>query len=265
MRERSRRRPCSAPSNKKHGGGEAIRRGGTVSSSSSLSSSSPTASLSRSSFSTATLHHHRRKQPQQQRRKKAFLFDGGLQHFDQFSSNENSLRKIKGFVREGEGGEKKGEGGEEGEGGGGEEKEEALGGGGEKREEEEEGGGEGEKEEEVRGKCTSSRQKGLAGLRFAYGHDEYLYRFLVHNKTTIPAEGLAMIRYHSCYPWHTGGAYREFMNEDDEKMIEWVRLFNQYDLYTKADSSPDIKVLKRYYDVLIRKYLPGDEQGRLWW
>ncbi len=35
---------------------------------------------------------------------------------------------------------------------------------------------------------------GLDKLKFAWGHDEYMYRMLVHNKATIPAAGLAMIR-----------------------------------------------------------------------
>ena len=30
---------------------------------------------------------------------------------------------------------------------------------------------------------------GLHNLMLAYGHDEYLYRVLVHNKTKIPEEG----------------------------------------------------------------------------
>ena len=53
---------------------------------------------------------------------------------------------------------------------------------------------------------------GLEALRFAWGHDEYMYRLLTHPKNAaacarIPAEGLAMVRYHSCYCWHTSGAY----------------------------------------------------------
>lgn len=102
---------------------------------------------------------------------------------------------------------------------------------------------------------------GLDNVRFAYGHDEYLYRMLVHNKAKIPEEGLMMIRLHSCYPWHTGGSYRKLMNEKDKKMEEWVRKFNKFDLYTKADSRPDIPKLKVYYSKLIEKYLPG----KLWW
>ena len=30
---------------------------------------------------------------------------------------------------------------------------------------------------------------GMNNLMLAYGHDEYLYRVLVHNKTKIPEEG----------------------------------------------------------------------------
>ena len=35
---------------------------------------------------------------------------------------------------------------------------------------------------------------GLDNVKFAWGHDEYMYRMLLHNKATIPPEGLAMIR-----------------------------------------------------------------------
>lgn len=34
-------------------------------------------------------------------------------------------------------------------------------------------------------------------------------------------QGLAMIRFHSCYPWHTGGAYRPLMTAADHDMLEW--------------------------------------------
>lgn len=43
---------------------------------------------------------------------------------------------------------------------------------------------------------------GLDKLKFAWGHDEYMYRMLVANECSIPREGLDMIRYHSAYPWH---------------------------------------------------------------
>lgn len=98
---------------------------------------------------------------------------------------------------------------------------------------------------------------GMKNLEFAWGHDEYLYRMLVHNKTTIPAEGLAMIRYHSCYPWHKEKEYTHLMAEGDAELLDWVLEFNKFDLYTKADTRPDVAQLWPYYQTLIDKYLPG--------
>ncbi len=42
-----------------------------------------------------------------------------------------------------------------------------------------------------------------------------------------------MIRFHSCYPWHTGGSYRHLMNDADHEQMKWVLEFNKFDLYTK--------------------------------
>ncbi|OQS05102.1 inositol oxygenase [Thraustotheca clavata] len=102
---------------------------------------------------------------------------------------------------------------------------------------------------------------GLANLKFAWGHDEYMYQMLVFNKATIPEEGLAMIRYHSCYPWHNKGEYHQFMTDDDWELLDWVLEFNKFDLYTKADKRPDVAALWPYYQSLIDKYMPG----KLWW
>merc|ERR1711988_1052309 len=102
---------------------------------------------------------------------------------------------------------------------------------------------------------------GITNCRFAWGHDEYMYQMLKFNKCTIPEAGLAMIRLHSCYPWHTGGAYRSLMKEGDEELLEWVRTFNEFDLYTKADERPDPVKLWPYYQSLIDRYCPG----KLWW
>jgi len=70
---------------------------------------------------------------------------------------------------------------------------------------------------------------GLENLLFAYGHDEYMYRMLVHDGTTIPKEGLAMIRYHSCYPLHKHGEYAELLADGDAELMKWVVEFNQFD------------------------------------
>ena len=51
---------------------------------------------------------------------------------------------------------------------------------------------------------------GIMNLRFVVGHDEYMYRWLKFNKVPLAEipEVLAIVRLHSCYPWHTGGSYR---------------------------------------------------------
>ncbi|KAJ4250908.1 hypothetical protein NW762_011558 [Fusarium torreyae] len=96
---------------------------------------------------------------------------------------------------------------------------------------------------------------GLDNVMLSWGHDEYLYH-IVKDQSTIPDEGLAMIRYHSFYPWHREGAYHELMNEHDKKMLEAVKAFNPYDLYSKSDDSPDAEALKPYYQDLIDEYFP---------
>jgi len=102
---------------------------------------------------------------------------------------------------------------------------------------------------------------GFDNVLMSWGHDEYLYQVLLNHMkksgTSIPMGGLYAIRFHSCYPWHTGGDYSYLMNNDDEKMLKWVLEFNKFDLYTKSTKIPDIEALKPYYQSLIDKYLPG--------
>lgn len=66
---------------------------------------------------------------------------------------------------------------------------------------------------------------GIDNLMMSWGHDEYLYRVLIHNNTKIPAEGLAMIRYHSFYPWHASGDYMYFCTPADMEMLKWILEF----------------------------------------
>jgi inositol oxygenase len=95
---------------------------------------------------------------------------------------------------------------------------------------------------------------GLDKVHLSWGHDEYLYQVV---KAHLPQEALYMIRYHSFYPAHTGGAYSYLMNDDDRAMFEWVRKFNPYDLYSKTSIRPDVAVLKPFYTDLISEYFPS--------
>lgn len=98
---------------------------------------------------------------------------------------------------------------------------------------------------------------GLMNLHMSYGHDEYLYQVLVHNKTKLPIEGLYCLRFHSFYAWHRGGAYKNLTNKFDDEMYHWVKAFNRSDLYSKSHDAPKIEELKDYYQGLIDKYMPG--------
>lgn len=95
---------------------------------------------------------------------------------------------------------------------------------------------------------------GLAEVKMSFGHDEYLYRVCVLNGSTLPLEALYMIRFHSCYPVHTRGAYKHLMNELDERMLPQVRRFNAHDLYSKSHEKQDVDRLKPYYQKFIAKY-----------
>lgn len=102
---------------------------------------------------------------------------------------------------------------------------------------------------------------GLDNVMLSWGHDEYLYH-VVRDQSLLPPEALAMIRYHSFYPWHREGAYRELMCERDWDMLKAVQAFNPYDLYSKSDGVPSVEELKPYYMELIEEFFP---QGLLKW
>jgi inositol oxygenase len=84
---------------------------------------------------------------------------------------------------------------------------------------------------------------GMDNIMLSWGHDEYLYH-VIKDQSTLPSDALAIIRYHSFYPWHQQNAYRHFMDAHDEEMLEAVRAFNPYDLYSKSDDVPSVEELK---------------------
>ncbi|XP_068959028.1 inositol oxygenase isoform X1 [Petaurus breviceps papuanus] len=98
---------------------------------------------------------------------------------------------------------------------------------------------------------------GLENVLMSWGHDEYMYRMMKFNKFSLPPEAFYMIRFHSFYPWHTGGDYRHLCSPHDLSMLPWVQEFNKFDLYTKSGDLPDVSKLRPYYQGLIDKYCPG--------
>ena len=96
---------------------------------------------------------------------------------------------------------------------------------------------------------------GLDKVHLSWGHDEYIYRVA---KDYLPEPAHYMLRYHSFYSAHRHGAYRHLMSPHDEKMFEWVRTFNPYDLYSKGAEKPNLKELKPFYEDLIAEFFPAE-------
>ena len=95
---------------------------------------------------------------------------------------------------------------------------------------------------------------GLDKLHMSFSHDGYIAEVM---KPYLNVEALYMLRYHSFYPWHKHGAYDYLANEQDRAMLPWVLKFNQYDLYSKGHTKPDVRALKPYYDDLFAEFLPA--------
>jgi inositol oxygenase len=94
---------------------------------------------------------------------------------------------------------------------------------------------------------------GLDRVQMSWGHDEYLYHVV---EDYLPPEALAIIRYHSFYPWHQEGEYLHLTDERDRERLHWVRVFNGYDLYSKSDEPPDPAALRPFYEELIAEHFP---------
>ncbi|MFT5562060.1 MAG: inositol oxygenase [Candidatus Azotimanducaceae bacterium] len=99
-----------------------------------------------------------------------------------------------------------------------------------------------------------ARHCGLDQVTMSWGHDEYLFQVM---KAFLPPEALFVVRYHSFYSAHQAGGYRYLMTQEDHKMMEWVRRFQPYDLYSKNDLPPDRSELMHYYQGLVAEYLPA--------
>lgn len=98
------------------------------------------------------------------------------------------------------------------------------------------------------------RGNGLDQVMMSWGHDEYMYHVV---KEYLPNEALYMIRYHSFYAAHREHEYEYLFDDRDREMFQWVRKFNQYDLYSKSDARPNVDRLRPYYEELIDDFFPS--------
>lgn len=97
-------------------------------------------------------------------------------------------------------------------------------------------------------------QCGLENVHMSWGHDEYLYHVV---KNYLPKEGAFIIRYHSFYPLHKENEYQYLLSDQDKSLVPWLKLFCQYDLYSKSEERLDIQALKPYYEDLVAEFFPS--------
>lgn len=98
---------------------------------------------------------------------------------------------------------------------------------------------------------------GFDEVHFSWGHDEYLYQVV---KDYLPEEASYVIRYHSFYAAHKEGEYNYLMSNKDKELMQYVKLFNQYDLYSKEQYATNYDEMKPYYKELVAEFFPEKVQ-----
>jgi inositol oxygenase len=94
---------------------------------------------------------------------------------------------------------------------------------------------------------------GLDAVHLSWGHDEYLYHVM---RPWLAEEALYVIRFHSFYAAHREGAYAHLLDARDRALMEHVRAFNSYDLYSKSDEPLPETELRPLYEELVAEFLP---------
>ncbi|KAJ8486661.1 hypothetical protein OPV22_019146 [Ensete ventricosum] len=94
---------------------------------------------------------------------------------------------------------------------------------------------------------TSTTHCGIDKVTMSWGHDEYMYLVMKGNETKLPPASLFIVRFHSFYALHRSGAYTYLMNQHDKEMLEWLLVFNKYDLYSKSKEKIKLEEVKPYY------------------
>jgi hypothetical protein len=67
-------------------------------------------------------------------------------------------------------------------------------------------------------------QCGLMSVLLNWSGAEYMHYFLQHNRTALPLEAQAIVRYLELDLWHSGTQYDHLTNARDDEMREWVQV-----------------------------------------
>ncbi|KAI9916432.1 hypothetical protein PsorP6_016944 [Peronosclerospora sorghi] len=98
---------------------------------------------------------------------------------------------------------------------------------------------------------------GLDNVLMPWTPDEYLYRVLLANKSTLPAEALFIIRFWSFKTWYEQNNYDDLCVPQDMDAKEWITSLSKVSSVLE-DSVQNVKVDDdlQYYFQLAEKYLP---------
>jgi len=118
--------------------------------------------------------------------------------------------------------------------------------------------------------CKYEAHCGLENVVLAWTGPEYMYHMLQRNSSSLPKEGLAMLRLASLIDWHSGCAYTDLENQDDKDLKSFVAEFDKM-LATARKQSPATKEMsndecdllwKSHYSDIAAKY---NVSGELQW
>ncbi|CAI5715988.1 unnamed protein product [Hyaloperonospora brassicae] len=104
---------------------------------------------------------------------------------------------------------------------------------------------------------SATRQCGLASVTLPWTPDEYLYCVLSHNRTTLPAEALDVVRYWSFRTWHEQDNYSELCTPQDMDTKEWISSLGKVAAVSEHTvQNCDVNSALHYCLQLAEKYLP---------
>uniref|UniRef100_A0AAV1UV17 Inositol oxygenase n=1 Tax=Peronospora matthiolae TaxID=2874970 RepID=A0AAV1UV17_9STRA len=103
----------------------------------------------------------------------------------------------------------------------------------------------------------AARHCGLQNVTLPWTPDEYLYLVLSHNRTTLPAEALDIVRFWSFRTWYEQDNYDELCSPQDMDTKEWIISLAEV-AAVSADTVQNLDVNDEleYYLQLAEKYLP---------
>lgn len=107
-------------------------------------------------------------------------------------------------------------------------------------------------------KQPAGEELGMDNATLPWTPDEYLFRVLMHNKTSLPAEALQSIRFWSLQSWYQQDHYNHLCTRQDLDTKEWLQTMCSYSsISDDAVNAVEPEKLLPYYLGVADKYLPA--------